>query len=118
MECAGLVQNAAVRGEQLREVIRSFESPLVHELRGQGLLIGVGLTEPVAGALVDAALANGLIVNAANDSTLRIAPPLIIGNNEVREFGLRMRAAFDAVGAARPDSAPPTRTGRVAAPLS
>ncbi len=99
IERAGLVQNAAVRGEQLREVIRSFDSPLVHELRGQGLLIGVGLTEPVAGAIVDAALANGLIVNAANDSTLRIAPPLIIGDDEVREFGLRMRAAFDTVSA-------------------
>ncbi|MCS5733184.1 acetylornithine transaminase [Herbiconiux daphne] len=97
IESAGLIENAARRGEQLRAVIAGLESPLVADIRGQGLLIGVGLSEPVAGRLSDAALANGLIINAPNDSSLRIAPPLIIGDDEVREFGLRLRLAFDAV---------------------
>ncbi|WP_256430711.1 acetylornithine transaminase [Herbiconiux sp. VKM Ac-2851] len=99
IEEAGLVENALVRGEQLRAVIREIDSPLVEEVRGQGLLIGVGLREPVAQQLSDAALASGLIINAPNDSSLRIAPPLIIGDDEVREFGNRLRAAFALVEA-------------------
>lgn len=99
IEEAGLVENALVRGEQLRAVIREIDSPLVEEVRGQGLLIGVGLREPVAQQLSDAALASGLIINAPNDSSLRIAPPLIIGDDEVREFGNRLRKAFALVEA-------------------
>jgi acetylornithine aminotransferase len=94
IESAGLVQNAARRGEELRRVIRSIDSPLIGEIRGQGLLIGVGITEPVAAEISDAALASGLIINAPNDSSLRIAPPLIIGDDEVRVFGERLTRAF------------------------
>ncbi|MFB2582059.1 acetylornithine transaminase [Herbiconiux sp. P15] len=97
IESAGLVQNAATRGEQIRAAIAAIESPLVAEIRGQGLLIGVGLTEPVAGRIADAALENGLIINAPNDSSLRIAPPLIIGDEEVHEFGVRLGRAFDSL---------------------
>ncbi|SDZ44646.1 acetylornithine transaminase [Herbiconiux ginsengi] len=99
IESAGLVENAARRGAELRAVIAGLESPLVEEIRGQGLLIGIGLREPVAGPISDAALANGLIINAPNDSSLRIAPPLIIGDDEVRVFAERLRRAFDAVSA-------------------
>ncbi|MCS5714318.1 acetylornithine transaminase [Herbiconiux sp. CPCC 205716] len=99
IEQAGLVDNALVRGEQLRTVIREIDSPLVEQVRGQGLLIGVGLREPVAAQLSDAALQSGLIINAPNDSSLRIAPPLIIGDDEVREFGNRLRASFALVEA-------------------
>ncbi|MCS5720242.1 acetylornithine transaminase [Herbiconiux sp. CPCC 205763] len=97
IESAGLVENAARRGTELRAVIDGLESPLVEEIRGQGLLIGIGLTEPVAGQISDGALANGLIINAPNDSSIRIAPPLIIGDDEVRVFAERLRRAFDAV---------------------
>jgi acetylornithine/N-succinyldiaminopimelate aminotransferase len=44
IESAGLVQNAADRGEQLKQIIRDFDSPHVAEVRGRGLLIGVGPT--------------------------------------------------------------------------
>ncbi|MGA1838297.1 acetylornithine transaminase [Herbiconiux sp. 11R-BC] len=97
IESAGLIENAARRGVELRAVIEGLGSPLVTEVRGQGLLIGVGLSEPVAGEIADAALANGLIINAPNDSSLRIAPPLIIGDEEVREFGERLARAFAAL---------------------
>ncbi|WP_368496642.1 acetylornithine transaminase [Herbiconiux sp. A18JL235] len=101
IETAGLVENAARRGREVRAVISEIDSPLIGELRGQGLLIGVGLTEPVAVELSNAALDAGLIINAPNDSSLRLAPPLIIGDDEVREFGNRLRAAFAAVDGAR-----------------
>ena len=101
IERAGLVQNAARRGTEIRERVLGLGSPLVSGVRGRGLLIGVGLAEPVAGAVVAEAMREGLIVNAANDSSIRIAPPLIIGDAEVDEFGARFDRALRAVTAAQ-----------------
>lgn len=86
IESAGLVENAAAREVQLREGIAALGSPLIDGVRGKGLLLGIGLTSPVAKAVVAAAQQHGLIVNAANDDTIRIAPPLTIGDAEVAEF--------------------------------
>lgn len=86
IENAGLVDNAAQRGAELRELIDALDSPLISGVRGRGLLIGVALTEPVAGAVVAAAQERGLIINAANPSTVRIAPALNIGDAELAEF--------------------------------
>ena len=96
IERAGLVDNAARRGGELRERILGIGSPLIHGVRGRGLLIGVGLSVPVAGRVVAEAMRGGLIVNAANDSTIRLAPPLIIGDREVDEFITRFAGALDA----------------------
>lgn len=97
IERAGLVDNAAVRGPQLRRRIEAIGSPLVEGTRGRGLLVGVALTAPVAGDVVAHAMRHGLIVNAANDTTIRIAPPLIIGDAEIDEFETRFaRALADA----------------------
>jgi len=92
-----LVGNAARRGEQIRDIITRIDSPLVEEVRGRGLLLGIGLTEPVALQLAAAALTAGLIVNAANESSIRIAPPLIVGDAELADFEERFRAALTAV---------------------
>ncbi|MFZ8757765.1 acetylornithine transaminase [Microbacterium sp. HMH0099] len=86
IEDAGLVQNAAHRESQLRDGIAAIGSPLVAGIRGRGLLLGIALTSPVAKAVVAAAQQHGLIVNAANDTTIRIAPPLTIGDAEVSAF--------------------------------
>ena len=86
IESAGLIDNAVRRGEQLREIVLSIGSPLVTEIRGRGLLLGIGLGEPVAAAVAATALDLGLIINAPNDSSIRIAPPLIVGDTELAEF--------------------------------
>jgi len=86
IESSGLVLNAIVRGDQIRAAIATIASPLVTEIRGSGLLIGLGLSEPVAAQVASAALEAGLIVNAPNDSSIRIAPPLIVGDAEIAEF--------------------------------
>jgi acetylornithine aminotransferase len=36
----------------------------------------------------------GLIINAANESSIRLAPPLIVGDAELAEFERRFRAAL------------------------
>ncbi|KFF58973.1 acetylornithine aminotransferase [Cryobacterium sp. MLB-32] len=89
-----LVANAARRGEQLREIIAGLGSPLIDGVRGRGLLLGVALHEPVAHELAAAALKAGLIVNAPNDSTIRLAPPLIVGDAEIAEFERRFGQAL------------------------
>lgn len=102
IEAAGLVENARVRGEQLVAAITGL--PLVDEVRGAGLLIGVGLSAPVASAVVARALELGLIINAPNDSSIRIAPPLIIGDPEITEFIEKFGAALASVATEAPSS--------------
>lgn len=97
IERAGLIENAARRGEQLRELIGSIGSPLITEIRGEGLLIGLGLAKPLGHPLADEALKLGLIINAPNDSSIRIAPPLIVGDAEIAEFRTLFTQALEAI---------------------
>jgi acetylornithine aminotransferase len=97
IERAGLIENAARRGEQLRELIGSIGSPLITEIRGEGLLIGLGLAKPLGHPLADEALKHGLIINAPNDSSIRIAPPLIVGDAEIAEFRTLFTQALEAI---------------------
>jgi acetylornithine/N-succinyldiaminopimelate aminotransferase len=97
IESAGLVANAAERGAQLRRAIQEIGSPLVAGCRGQGLLVGVGLTHPVARAVVAAAQEHGLIINAPNDETIRLVPALTIGDVEIDEFIELFRATLRTV---------------------
>ncbi len=112
IEQAGLVENAALRGEQLRAAITAIDSPLVVGCRGRGLLIGIALSRPVAGAVVAAAQQHGLIINAANDETIRIAPALTIGDVEIDEFltlfTQTLRTVEDALLLDQPASTTPT----------
>ncbi|MFC4224889.1 acetylornithine transaminase [Lysinibacter cavernae] len=86
IESEGLVDAATKRGEQLRVGILSLNSDLVEGVRGKGLLLGIALGSPISAAVAQACLERGLIVNAPNDSTIRLAPPLIIGDSEIEEF--------------------------------
>ena len=97
IERAGLIENASVIGAKLRSIVDAIDSPLITEVRGQGALLGLGLSQPVAGALSAAAFANGLIINAPNDSSIRLAPPLIIGDAELEEFRQKFTIALQAL---------------------
>lgn len=97
IERSDLVGNAARRGEELKKIIRSFDSPLIGDVRGHGLLIGIGLTDGEAHRLSDAALAHGLIINAPNESSIRLAPPLIVGDAELAEFRERFGRALSSL---------------------
>lgn len=94
IERAGLVANAELRGSEIRSALAGL--PLVDEVRGQGLLIGVGLSKPVAPAVVASAAAEGLIVNAPNDTSIRLAPALIIDGTHVAEFTSKFTKALEA----------------------
>jgi acetylornithine aminotransferase len=96
IERADLIGNAALRGPQIRDAVLATGSSLVTEVRGRGLLIGIGVVEGAAPAIAAAALDRGLIVNAINPTSIRIAPPLIVGDAEIAEFADRFGAALAA----------------------
>jgi acetylornithine/N-succinyldiaminopimelate aminotransferase len=78
IERDGLLDNAATVGRHLREGIPALGHPLVSGVRGEGLLLAVQLTEPVAAATAAALLEAGFIVNAVAPDALRLAPPLVL----------------------------------------
>ncbi|GGF41070.1 acetylornithine transaminase [Subtercola lobariae] len=98
IEESDLVDNAQRKGIALHERIAALQSPLIADIRGKGLLIGLGLSEPIALKLAAAAMDAGLIINAANESSIRMAPPLIIRDLEVDVFITRFSEALTAVG--------------------
>jgi 4-aminobutyrate aminotransferase len=83
----GLIDNAAVRGEQafegLRPLIRRHES-IVRDVRGKGLMIGVQFDSgETAEAVQDAALQRGLLVLEAGEDVVRMSPPLVVSEAEM-----------------------------------
>lgn len=67
---------------------------VVEELRGKGLLCGMQLKKPakdVRGILLE----KGMLGGSAGDNVLRLAPPLIITEDHVREAIAIMREAFE-----------------------
>ena len=94
IERADLVANAERRGIEIRAALTGL--PLVEEIRGQGLLIGVGLSAPVSAAVVASAAAEGLIINAPNDTSIRLAPALIIDESHIAEFIEKFTKALEA----------------------
>ena len=72
-------ERAARMGRYLMERLRALggKHATIREVRGQGLLIGVGLSRAVA-PLVDACREAGLLVLSAGEQVLRLAPPLIV----------------------------------------
>jgi ornithine--oxo-acid transaminase len=85
-----LPSRARYAGAKIMQGLRTFTSPLIKEVRGRGLLIGVELTVP-ARRLSEALLVRGIAAKDTHENVLRIAPPLVIGDAEIdlllREFG-------------------------------
>ena len=72
-----LLRRVRELGETLRGRLGELDG--VEEVRGRGLMIGVGLVEGIDAATIGAdLLQRGLVVNVPNPSTLRLLPPLTI----------------------------------------
>jgi len=81
-----LLANAQRQGAYLRRRLLELkqETPLVAEVRGVGLMVGVDLTQNGRG-LVAMCLDRGLHVNCTHDTVLRIMPPLNITQEQLDE---------------------------------
>jgi acetylornithine/N-succinyldiaminopimelate aminotransferase len=78
IERDGLLAHVREVGALLAREIEAAGNPLVAEVRGQGLLLAVLLTRPVAARVAATALEEGYIVNAVAPDAIRLAPPLIL----------------------------------------
>ncbi|MFG3052874.1 acetylornithine transaminase [Kitasatospora sp. NPDC048239] len=86
IESEGLLEHARKIGERLRHGIEAIGDPLVSHVRGAGLLLGIVLTEPVSARLQAAAQQAGFLVNAAVPDAVRLAPPLVLTEQEADAF--------------------------------
>ncbi|MEV6019599.1 acetylornithine transaminase [Streptomyces sp. NPDC051997] len=99
IERDGLLERVARAGRRLRRGLEDLAHPLVREVRGAGLLVGVVLEGDLAARVQQAAQDRGLLVNAAVPGIVRLAPPLIVSDHEVDAFVEGFGAALSAVRA-------------------
>ncbi|ATX80836.1 acetylornithine aminotransferase apoenzyme [Mariprofundus aestuarium] len=86
LEEESLLENVNARGEQLMQGLKALQPrfPVIREVRGQGLLIGVELSVESA-PFIAGARERGLLVLAAGPNVLRLLPPLNVTEAEVDE---------------------------------
>lgn len=87
LKSSGAIENANKQGQAilkgLVEALKDKEH--VVEVRGKGLMIGIELDRAARGAQ-ELALKYGILLNTTNINTLRILPPLIIKDSEVKRI--------------------------------
>jgi acetylornithine/N-succinyldiaminopimelate aminotransferase len=94
-----LLDNVKRVGEHLAHGLDALDNPLVGGARGSGLWRAIALTEPRAAAVESAARTRGLLVNAVKPDAIRLAPPLVLTEDEVDEAVPILAAALDEVTA-------------------
>lgn len=83
---------AAAKGAYLLEALKSLESPLIREVRGLGLMVGIELKQKVAPYLHALQERRILALNAGL-TTIRLLPPLVITREQLE----RVVSALDEV---------------------
>ncbi|MCL2464397.1 MAG: acetylornithine transaminase [Micrococcales bacterium] len=86
IERDGLLAHVAELGAWWRAALVGLGHPLVRQVRGEGLLIAVELSVPVAPRCAEQALAAGFIVNPCTPTTIRLAPPLVVNKEQAQTF--------------------------------
>ena len=82
-------------GDYLQQSLRALSAELgLGEVRGRGLLAALDIGQPTGAAVVEAALANGLLVNSPRPECLRFMPALNVTQAEIDEMLVRLRAAL------------------------
>ena len=100
LEAQDLMGHAARLGTTLAAGIEDLGHPLVDYVRGRGLLRGIVLTAPHGKAVEAAARQAGFLVNAAAPDVIRLAPPLIVTEEQLRGFVAALPTILDTAGAA------------------
>ena len=77
-----LPERAAELGQRLLSGLQNIPSPLIRQVRGLGLMIGIELKKPAGGYL--AALAErGVLALSAGPTVMRYLPPLVITPEDI-----------------------------------
>ncbi len=89
-----MVENSAELGGYFRQELRKLQSPLIKEIRGRGLWIGIELTSaarPYCEALKDL----GVLCKETHEKVIRLAPPLVITRDEIDWAMERIRKVLE-----------------------
>ena len=85
IEEQGLLENTRLQGARLLARLQTELAghPNVMAIRGQGLMIGIELKQPIRDLTLIAARDHGLLINVTRGKTIRLLPPLTIDEREV-----------------------------------
>ncbi|MFD7454341.1 acetylornithine transaminase [Kitasatospora sp. NPDC059827] len=86
IESEGLLEHVRKIGDRLRHGVEALGDPLVSHVRGAGLLLGIVLTRPLSAQVQAVAQQAGFLVNAAVPDAVRLAPPLVLSEQEADAF--------------------------------
>jgi acetylornithine/N-succinyldiaminopimelate aminotransferase len=84
IEADGLLEHVTVLGQKLRDGLAA--DPRVTEVRGEGLLIGLDLATESSADVTAVALAHGFIINNPTPGRIRLAPPLVLTQDDADAF--------------------------------
>lgn len=96
----GMIENAANLGPVLLSEVSNIKSPLIKEVRGRGLFVGLELRNDLkvdGNDLSKILMKKGLVTKATHDSTIRLAPPLVITKEEILQAVEIIKAAVKAL---------------------
>ncbi len=91
-----LISRADTLGKEIVAGVEALGHPLVDRVRGAGLLLGIVLTSDVAVHVEAHARAAGFLVNPAKPNVIRLAPPLILTDEQAQSFVSALPAILDA----------------------
>lgn len=85
MEEENLIENAKKQGQRIIDALAALKTPV--EVRGEGLMIGVEMSEPVGAIRKQLLFEHGLFTGSSSDpKVIRLLPALNIGDKEVTQF--------------------------------
>jgi ornithine--oxo-acid transaminase len=92
----GMIANASVQGERLLAGLRRLDHPAIREARGRGLMLALELHPEAGGAkpFTQALRERGVLCKETHEHTIRIAPPLVITEDEVDWALLQFERVF------------------------
>ncbi|SDX41876.1 ornithine--oxo-acid transaminase [Paenibacillus sp. PDC88] len=88
-----LADHSEAMGRYLLEVLREIQNPVIKEVRGRGLFIGIELTE-LARPYCERLKELGLLCKETHETTIRLAPPLNITKEQLDWAIERIRSVF------------------------
>lgn len=85
LEDEGMVQNSAILGDYMQEQLRGINSPLIRDVRGRGLWIGVDfdLAKISARRICESLMERGVLSKDTHHTVVRFAPPLTITREQI-----------------------------------
>ena len=82
MEEHRLPERAAKHGEFFINKLSQIKSPVIREVRGKGLLVGIELKQKVA-PYINALMDKGVLAINAGMTVIRFVPPLVIPQSDL-----------------------------------